>query len=153
MQAVKGSGQTDASGDWAAGIRRLLGKDETMVRVYHNAKSRSVLRGIPFALTESDFAKLVLRAGGRCELTGIPFRYECGQDVRRRPFAPSLDRIDRRYGYDLANCRLVCVAINIALNEWGEGTFMVLASAYLERNRPVDKHRRGTPGARLITNG
>lgn len=38
----------------------------------------------------------------------------------RRPLAPSIDRIDSSLGYTRQNCRIVCAAVNYAMNVWGE---------------------------------
>lgn len=60
-------------------------------------------------------------AVGRCELTGIPLRMQ-GPDIlnQRRPDALSIDRIDSSKGYTIGNVRIVCLAINLALGNWGE---------------------------------
>jgi hypothetical protein len=42
---------------------------------------------------------------------------------------PSLDRIDPTKPYTLHNSRLVLVAVNFALNCWGEDTFYRAAEA------------------------
>lgn len=74
----------------------------------------------------------------RCELTMIPFIIEPARDDGRRsyqPFSPSLDRIDPKKGYTADNTRLVCTAINIALNQFGDDVFAEIATAFL-KNRP-----------------
>jgi hypothetical protein len=45
----------------------------------------------------------------------------------RRPFAPSLDRIDSNQPYSRRNCRLVLQAVNFALNAWGDDVFLAIA--------------------------
>lgn len=96
----------------------------------HAIRYRSKLRGGE-CLTREEIGALVARAGGRCELTGIPFSDARPRGCRRAPFAPSIDRIDSRDGYTAANCRLVCFAANVALNQWGEGTLRQLAIGLL----------------------
>jgi hypothetical protein len=76
---------------------------------------------------------------GRCALTGIPFQLDSERIGAYRPFAPSLDKIDPKKGYTEENTRLVCVAINLALNQFGEETFTLIACAYLH-----ELNRKGT---------
>jgi hypothetical protein len=78
-------------------------------------------------------ASLFERQGGRCAVTGIRFSLEeYTQALVKHPFAPSLDRIDSKVGYTASNVRLVCVAVNFGMNEWGEDVFMRLARAAVE---------------------
>jgi hypothetical protein len=71
--------------------------------------------------------------GGRCAVTGIRFSLEeYPHALVKHPFAPSLDRMDSRVGYTASNVRLVCVAVNFGMNEWGEDVFMRLARAAVE---------------------
>lgn len=83
-------------------------------------------------LSRSDLEKLFDRADGRCEVTGIPFTSDPEYGGSRKPFIPSIDRIDSTKPYELYNCRLVCLAANLAMNEWGERVFdmLVMGRAY-----------------------
>lgn len=47
----------------------------------------------------------------------------------RRPWAPSVDRIDSSFGYVEDNVQLVCVAANFAKGEWSENVFRTLVTA------------------------
>lgn len=87
--------------------------------LYSGAKKNALKREIPFTITRAQFDTLVERSGGRCMVTGIEFQFTKFEGSSRRPFAPSLDRIDSSKGYTPQNCRLVCVLVNLALNEWG----------------------------------
>lgn len=91
-----------------------------------NAKER----GISFELTFADVEAMWRRSRGKCEATGIPLNI-LGK-WRRRPYAPSIDRIDNSRGYLMENCRLVCVAINLAMNEWGDEVFEAIAKGWLK---------------------
>jgi hypothetical protein len=55
------------------------------------------------------------------------------------PFAPSVDRRLSSGGYTEDNVRLVCVAVNFAMGQWGEDVFLHLAKAatdYESARRP-----------------
>ena len=52
-----------------------------------------------------------------------------GTATRSRPFAPSLDRIDRHKPYRRDNVRLVVSIANFAMNAWGDEPLLQLASA------------------------
>ena len=65
---------------------------------------------------------------GRCMLTNLPFREtQVGAGKARRPYAPSLDRIDSSKPYTRRNCRLVLQAVNFALNAFGDDVFLLMA--------------------------
>lgn len=100
--------------------------------IYYGAKQRAAQRNMPFDLEKSEILKKV--EIGICELTGIAFDYKSDAKAgygRRRPYTPSIDRIDNSKGYTKENCRIIISAMNIALNEWGEEMFLKLAQAYL----------------------
>jgi len=72
---------------------------------------------------------LYARANGRCEVTGIRFDRMKPESASRRPWFPSIDRKDSRGNYSLENCRIVCVAVNIAMCEWGHFVLKRMARA------------------------
>ena len=102
---------------------------------------RSKRRGWECELSEGDLQVLIARSGGRCEVTGVRFSDYCLPGWTRGPFAPTVDRIDGAKPYSLNNCRLVCMAVNVSLNEWGEAIFAELARAYVLKKGP------GAPGS------
>jgi hypothetical protein len=69
----------------------------------------------------------------RCAVTGRRFSMEPVPGVRARPFAPSLDRIKSNEPYREANCRLVCAAVNAAIADMGDATFMALFEPLVRR--------------------
>jgi hypothetical protein len=101
--------------------------------VYSNARKNALSRGIPFSLTRPAFDALVDYADGRCMISGIPFSVERIPESSRRPYMPSLDRISSAHGYTVDNVRLVCVLVNIALNEWGMEPLMRIAHQLVAR--------------------
>lgn len=106
----------------------------------YGARANGRAKGREFALTRADMDELFRRAAGKCEVTGIPFSVRKIGDYRRQPFAPSLDRIDPLQGYVLSNCRLVCTAVNLAMNEWGLNFLKILAAAYIESGGDFRSH-------------
>ena len=107
------------------------------------AMQRARARGLP---VEPDLMTLTFELfeaqGACCGLTGIGFDLRVvGGGQARRPFAPSLHRIDSSAGYTRDNTRLVCQAVNFALNAYGEDIFrdIVLAAAKFvpEQVRPL----------------
>lgn len=69
----------------------------------------------------------------RCAVTGIEFRLTQFRKHHGRPFAPSIDRIDSDGHYTENNVRLVCLAANYAMNQWGESVLDVMLAAYLNK--------------------
>ncbi len=56
----------------------------------------------------------------------------------KHPFAPSLDRISSRGGYTADNVRLVCIAVNFGMGQWGEELYLTFARAAVDRSGQVD---------------
>lgn len=78
----------------------------------------------------------IKKQNGRCAVSGMPFSYERGLPTkdRRNPLAPSVDRIDCALGYTKSNCRVVILAVNIALNLWGDALFLDICRATISAN-------------------
>jgi hypothetical protein len=92
------------------------------------AAVRNATRWQAAPFNKDDLIELWNEGGGRCMLTGLPFRETpVGSGRARRPFAPSLDRIDSNQPYSRRNCRLVLQAVNFALNAWGDDVFLAIA--------------------------
>jgi hypothetical protein len=103
--------------------------------LYCSMRNRALLRG-DGGMSKEEFDGMWERAGGRCELTGLLFKLTVMKGRSKRPWAPSVDRIDCTKGYTAENCRLVCTAVNLAMNEWGEDTLRRIAKA-LTRKQPM----------------
>lgn len=100
--------------------------------LYKKTKSGAKKRGIGFHLTEDDFLWMVKNSRAKCSVSGLKF--DTASYVRvdgsftRRPYAPSIDRIDSHGEYTIDNVRLVCVAVNYAMNFWGEDVLLKIAT-------------------------
>lgn len=75
----------------------------------------------------------VMLAPMTCSATGLPLSWERNGDSYRRPWAPSVDRIDCSKGYVLGNVRIVCSAFNTMRNEFPDEVVFALAKALAER--------------------
>jgi hypothetical protein len=104
--------------------------------LWKKAKDHARVRKLPFELRTEDVRTLYAECGGQCAVSGLPFDYEPHAGTRRRPFAPSIDRIDCSRGYAMGNVRLVCNMVNQAMGEWGEVALLRIATAM------VLKHQR-----------
>jgi hypothetical protein len=102
-------------------------------RLFCQAKANAKSRGVEFSITLEELTQLAALADGRCQVTRIPFEVRFADGERRRQWAPSLDRMDPRKGYTFDNCRLVCVAVNIAMNDWGIDVLLKIGRALKEQ--------------------
>ena len=104
--------------------------------LYSKAKKRSQEYGIQFDISREFISKLLKPK--RCSVTNIPIICElsCGG---KNPFRPSLDRIDNSRGYTEDNTRVVCVAVNYCLNEFGMLVFNKICQSYLNKGEEVNR--------------
>jgi hypothetical protein len=105
------------------------------------ARRRAVLRKMDFNIDSSYVIGLLKEQDHRCAVTGLQFEFAFGGRRRkgREPYRPSIDRIDSKLGYVRGNCRVVLVAVNIAMSSWGEGVFLRIAQAAVTRKRTEQK--------------
>ena len=96
-----------------------------------SAIHRARKHNLPYELNYEWLCDVHERQGDKCALTHLPFTYITKGDRSQMPFSPSLDRINPKLGYTKENTRLVCTAINVALNQHGEDIFSQVAMAYL----------------------
>jgi len=100
-----------------------------------NAKKRAKKAGYIIEVNYEYIMDQIIDQDHCCVLTGLPFNYSKSSPYFRRPFAPSLDRIDSVKGYEKDNVRVVCYAANAAMNEWGEDVLRVVATSYVKNNK------------------
>ncbi len=108
------------------------------------ARQRARRENIPFQLGIEDIVVLYERCEGVCAVSGLPFTEErFDRALVKRPFAPSLDRINPHKGYTLDNARLVCTAANFAMNQWGHEVLQRIAYGLVTKERePARKWRQ-----------
>jgi hypothetical protein len=94
--------------------------------------------------------ELFKRQRGRCAVSGLPFSLRRFDGVLvKHPFAPSFHRISSHQGgYTTDDVRLVCIAVNFGMGQWGEDLYLTFArAAVAERDtgalpgRPPDRWR------------
>lgn len=77
--------------------------------------------------------------GGKCLLSGIPFELKRERSEFDHclyyPFSPSIDQIVSGAGYTKENVRIICTALNLSINQWGEETYKFIAASYLTKNQ------------------
>jgi hypothetical protein len=118
----------------------------TWGKLYGDIRKNAAARNIPYSLTRGDFDKLIERSGGCCMISGIPFDATPFIGSMRRPFAPSLDRIDSAQGYVVGNVRLVCVLVNLAMNQWGLEPLLHVARNLIGREREIQEKTEAWAG-------
>jgi hypothetical protein len=101
-------------------------------KVLKQARSRAKAKSLPFDLVVEDVADLAEQCGGACAVTRLPFIVDNKTPYRVNPFTPSLDRVSSSGGYTRGNVRLVCMCVNIALSQWGDGVFSLMAKGYVK---------------------
>lgn len=113
------------------------------MQAIYSARRRAKDRGLECDLDDGHAKELWRRCKGRCELTSIPFDLEKIEGCFRRPFAPSIDRVNAAGGYTASNVRVVCTAVNLAMNQWGEDVLFRLARGLaLKQQKWLDAGKR-----------
>lgn len=109
--------------------------------IYTRSRNGALARKIPFFLKPRDVIALAFSSGGKCMVTGIPFSKKDNPQWRTNPWAASIDRVDSLAAYTLDNCRLVCVAANAAMNEWGVEVLERVARAVCGRGQAASSEK------------
>jgi hypothetical protein len=88
-------------------------------RTYRKLHVRGRNSGKGCSISFTEFRYLVLASNGRCAVSGIEFSDERPAGAKAAPWGISVDRIDSSLGYHFDNIRFVCLAVNMAMREWG----------------------------------
>ena len=130
----------------------------TLLRSMNGARARAAAKGREFDLDADWITERVSLNNFCCELTGIEFYTgRFGLPVHRA-FSPSLDRIDNSRGYTKDNVRIILLAANIMLSDWGHSVFKAVAINYATHTKGALPKRtaprlRKTPNpSRLLPN-
>lgn len=92
-------------------------------------RRRTRRKGWDRCMSLSELLQLVHESGGRCAISGLKLKAPVTGRLRKDPMNASIDRIDCSQGYTRENCRVVALALNIAMSDWGEPTVRRLARA------------------------
>lgn len=87
-------------------------------------------------ITRTDILRLLKKQDYRCAVSGSYFTHDAFEARSRDPFQPSVDRMDCSRGYELDNIRIVCLAVNIAMSDWGEAVLRKIAERIVAVNAP-----------------
>ena len=103
-----------------------------------DVRKRAKKKGWEYGLSMDWLTSKLSEQGYKCFLTGKKFQ-SCPDAFSRNPWGMSVDRIDSNVGYIPENCRVVCYAVNAAMNAWGEDVFREIANKYLTHK--IEKNR------------
>lgn len=107
--------------------------------VHDRQKHGAIKRGIPWELRPAHIYALMKGTGFRCAVSGIPFAKRSVSNGQRDPWGPSIDRIENRHGYMVDNIRVVCIAANIALGDWGMDALLRLSRGVVRTSNVVSQ--------------
>ena len=100
-------------------------------KAFKSRKMDAKSRGLVFNIDFDQILAMAQRQRWTCAVTGIQLHNEKPEGSRRSPFTPSIDRIIPSGGYVPGNVRVVCLAANFAMNEWGDDVLRILAEGWL----------------------
>ena len=107
-------------------------------KLLNGARARTKKHGWPIdqIIGTDDLINLWERCKGHCSVSGRYFSLDAFDEcLVKHPYAPSLDRKDCSKGYTPSNTRLVCVAVNFGINQWGVAVYRELAEAAVEHGK------------------
>ncbi|KZC17003.1 hypothetical protein RHOFW510R12_01585 [Rhodanobacter sp. FW510-R12] len=74
---------------------------------------------------------------GRCAVSGIRFSASVYLGQRIRPWVPSVDRRKPAEGYTRDNVRIVCAAVNLSINQFGDEVFYRIATGVVKNRQKL----------------
>ena len=98
------------------------GIDKEVIRLFAGWRQNAKTRGHDFFITREDVLSKLREQRYLCAVSSMPFslaRHK-NEKTKRRPYAPSVDRINSNIGYSVDNIRVVCVCVNLAMQDWGD---------------------------------
>lgn len=118
----------------------MIDHESEYLRLYTNTLKNAGRRAIDFSLSKERFLLIADKQQGVCAVTGIDFDFSHAIGGYKRPFYPSIDRINSKVGYKEKNIRLVVTIANYAMNEWGDGPLFEMVESIV-RLREVKEQR------------
>lgn len=116
--------------EWSSFVdNQITDKKSYFWNMYAGMKSRARKKGFGECMSSTDLESLYRASNGKCTVSGLPFRNGKADGHRAGPWQPSIDRIDCTKGYTLANCRIVCYCVNLAMNQFGEDALYAMCAA------------------------
>lgn len=115
--------------EWLRSVRGRL------YSLFQSAKERAKKYNFSIEIDLDFLLERFEKIKGKCELSEIPFSFERFGKIKRNPFALSLDRIDSEKGYTKDNVRLVCVIVNLSLNNFGDEAFFKMCEAVTNKRK------------------
>lgn len=100
-----------------------------LLKAKHRARKSNKINTLVYA----DIEKAMNEQNWTCLQTGIPFDLRKGEG--RKPFGPSIDRIDSSRGYEPDNIQIVCTMYNLAKSEFDNDDVLKLAHALIEHKQ------------------
>lgn len=98
--------------------------DDEIAKMLARCRNRAKDRGWPFDLTSEWFWGQLERQDGKCAVSNAKFDLAPRAGFSRRPWAPSIDRLDNSKGYTTCNVRLTTVMVNTAMSDYGQEAFI-----------------------------
>jgi hypothetical protein len=121
----------------------MIDRTTEYVQLFANTRKNAGRRAIEFSVTQGQFLLMVEKQDGICAVTGMEFDFRPTAGGKKRPFFPSIDRIDSTKGYSAKNIRLVVTIANYAMNEWGaEPLFEMVDTIVQLRAAKADRDRK-----------
>lgn len=100
------------------------------------ARGRAKKNNLPIDINLDFLLDIYEQQQGRCKLTDLQFTFDVREQGKHfNPFNPSIDKINTKGGYTKDNIRLVCVIVNLALNQFGEDSFKIMCEAYINNSK------------------
>lgn len=121
-----------ASEEWRATVAQMESDPSSwLCRTARKVHVRGRNSGKGCTLTMEQLRDQVLASNGRCMITGLPFSSQKPEHAKAAPYGISIDRIDSREGYHADNIRVVCLAVNMAMREWGLDVLATIGKAFM----------------------
>lgn len=120
--------------------RKYYSSDPNQILNYRlqACRRRAKNNALDFDLEIDFLFNLYLTQGGKCALTGLAFEFVFDKNFSKRPFSPSIDRINSKLGYTKDNVRIVCSIVNSALSEYGDHIFDTICLARMQYKNSGD---------------